>query len=115
LAIALNQNGSLNSLIEPARQASIVTLYATGEGLTNPASSDGRPAAAPYPAPVLPVTLTIGGYPARILFAGEAPGYAGLLQINARLPGGFAPTGNVPVVLSVGAASSQPGVTIAVE
>jgi len=115
LAIALNQNGSLNSLIEPARQASIVTLYATGEGLTNPASSDGRPAAAPYPAPVLPVTLTIGGYPAQILFAGEAPGYAGLLQINARIPGGFAPTGNVPVVLSVGTASSQPGVTIAVE
>ena len=115
LAVALNQNGSLNSLIEPARQASIVTLYATGEGLTNPASSDGKPAAAPFPAPMLPVTLTVGGYPAQILFAGEAPGFAGLLQINARLPGGFAPTGTVPVVLSVGAASSQPGVTIAVE
>jgi uncharacterized protein (TIGR03437 family) len=83
-------------------------------GLTQPPSSDGKPATAPYPLPILPVTLTVGGYPAQILFAGEAPGYAGLLQINARLPGGFAPTGNVPVVLSVGAASSQPGVTIAV-
>ena len=56
----------------------------------------------------------VGGYPAQILFAGEAPGYAGLLQIDARLLGGFAPTGNVPLLLSVGAASSQSGVTIAV-
>ena len=115
LAVALNQDGSLNSPVAPAHQASIVTLYATGEGLTNPASADGEPAAAPYPAPAMPVTLAIGGYPAQILFAGEAPGYAGLLQINARLPGGFAPTGNVPVVLSIASASSQPGVTIAVE
>jgi uncharacterized protein (TIGR03437 family) len=114
LAVALNQDGSLNSPSAPARQASVVTLYATGDGVTQPASFDGKPATAPFPVPVLPVTLTIGGYPAQILFAGEAPGYAGLLQINARLPGGFAPTGNVPVVLSVGTASSQPGVTIAV-
>jgi uncharacterized protein (TIGR03437 family) len=114
LVVALNQDGSLNSPSAPARQASVVTLYATGDGLTQPASSDGKPAIVPSPLPVLPVTLTVGGYPAQILFAGEAPGYAGLLQINARLPGGFAPTGNVPVVLNVGAASSQPGVTIAV-
>jgi uncharacterized protein (TIGR03437 family) len=113
-AIALNQDGSLNSPIKPAREASIVTLYATGDGLTQPASTAGKPATAPFPVPVLPVTLTVGGYPAQILFAGEAPGYAGLLQVNARLPGGFAPAYNVPVVLSVGAASSQPGVTIAV-
>jgi uncharacterized protein (TIGR03437 family) len=114
LAVALNQDGSLNSPIEPARRASVVTLYATGDGLTKPAGTAGRPATAPFPVPVLPVTLTVGGYPAQILFAGEAPGYAGLLQINARLPGGFAPTGNVALALTVGTLSSQPGVTIAV-
>ena len=86
-------------------------LYATGEGLTHPAGSDGKLATAPFPTPVLPVTLTVGGYPAQILFAGEA---ARLLQINARLPRGFAPTGNVAGVHSVGTVSSQPGVTIAV-
>ncbi|PYT34845.1 MAG: hypothetical protein DMG58_03770 [Acidobacteria bacterium] len=47
-------------------------LYATGEGLTHPAGSDGKLATAPFPTPVLPVTLTVGGYPAQILFAGEA-------------------------------------------
>jgi len=33
-------------------------LYATGEGLTHPAGSDGKLATAPFPTPVLPVTLT---------------------------------------------------------
>jgi uncharacterized protein (TIGR03437 family) len=104
----------LNSPVDPAARGSVVTLYATGEGLTEPVSQDGKLATAPYPKPVLPVTLNVGGYPADILFAGEAPGFAGLMQINARLPGGPAPTGNVPLVLRVGTSSSQAGVTITV-
>jgi len=114
LAAALNQDGSLNSPIEPAPRGSIVTLFATGEGVDDPAATDGMPAAEPLPKPTLPVTLTVGGFPVDILFAGAAPGYAGLLQINARLPGAAAPAGNLPVVLRIGAASSQSGVTLAV-
>lgn len=113
-AIALNENGMLNSPIEPAARGSIVTLYATGDGVENPAAVDGQPAADPLPKPTLPVTLTVGGYPADILSAGAAPGFAGLLQINARVPSGLASTGNVPMVLRIGAASSQTGVTLAV-
>jgi len=37
---------------------------------------------------------------------------AGLLQINARLPGGFATSGDVPIVLQVGTATRQSGFTI---
>ena len=113
-AIALNENGMLNSPMEPAARGSIVTLYATGDGVENPAAVDGQPAADPLPKPTLPVTLTMGGYPADILSAGAAPGFAGLLQINARVPSGLASTGSVPVVLRIGAASSQTGVTLAV-
>ena len=114
LAVALNENGTLNSPIEPAPRGSIVTLYATGEGVADPAATDGKPAAEPLPRPTLPVTVTAGGYPAEILFAGAAPGFAGLLQINARLPGAIAPAGNLPVVLRIGTVSSQSGVTLAV-
>lgn len=114
LAIALNEHGTLNSPVDPAARGSIVTLYATGDGVEDPAAVDGQPAAWPLPKPTLPVTLTVGGYPANILFAGAAPGFAGLLQINARVPGGLASTGNVPVVLRIGTASSQTGVTLAV-
>jgi len=114
LAIALNENGTLNSPVEPAARGSVVTLYATGDGVENPAVVDGQPAAAPLPKPILPVTLTVGGSPAEILFAGAAPEFAGLLQINARIPSGLASTGNVLVVLGIGAGTSQTGVTLAV-
>jgi uncharacterized protein (TIGR03437 family) len=114
LASAGNQDGTLNSTFDPAPRGSIIALYATGEGITSPASADGQPAIAPYPPPALPVTVTIGGALAQILFAGEAPGFSGLLQINAVVPQNLAATGLVPVMLEIGAASSQTGVTIAV-
>jgi uncharacterized protein (TIGR03437 family) len=37
------------------------------------------------------------------------------MQINAQIPGGFLPPGILPVVLSIGSANSQDGVTIAVK
>ena len=112
--VAVNADATLNSGVSPAARGSVVTIYATGEGQTAASGIDGKPAAAPFPKPVLPVVLYVGGYAAEILFAGGAPGYAGLLQINARLPGGFAPTGDVPVGLVIGTASSRTGVTISV-
>lgn len=110
----LNEEMSPNSTANPAPRGSIIVLYATGEGQTTPEGSDGRLAAAPFPSPRLPVSVTIGGLPGEILFAGSAPGFAGLLQVNVRIPPGVAPGAAIPVVLSVGGASSQPGVTLAV-
>jgi uncharacterized protein (TIGR03437 family) len=112
-AVIINQDGSLNSAANPAASGSVITLFATGEGLGQPAGIDGKPATAPLPKPILPVTLNVGAIPAEILFAGAAPGYAGLMQINARLPRNAAP-GTASVLLRVGNAASQAGVTIAV-
>ena len=48
-------------------------------------------------------------------YSGGSPGsVAGLMQINARVPAGFLPPGIQPVLLTVGNAVSQSGVTIAV-
>lgn len=113
-AVVLNEDGTLNSTTNPAPRDSVVTLFATGEGQITPAGIDGKISSAPFPKPVLPVALQFADYGAEILFAGEAPGFCGLLQINARVPGGFAPTGVMPVVLTVGNVFSQPGVTVAV-
>jgi len=85
-----------------------VTLYATGEGLTNGANIAGQVAGPPYPSPLLPVSLTIGGVAAQIQFVGSAPGSAGMLQINAVVPGGFVPAGSAVVQLTVGIAVSPP-------
>ena len=97
-AAADNQDGTLNSASNPALCGSIVSFYATGQG-----SSAGA------------VTLTIGGYQAQLPYAGPAPGFPGLMQINAQIPGGFLAPGNQPVVLSIGGAASQASVTIAVQ
>ncbi len=96
-AAASNEDGTVNSAANPAPRGSIVVLYATGQGQNTGDTS-----------------LKIGGYTAELIYAGPAPGFQGLMQINARVPAGFAPTGILPVVLSVGNATSQDGVTIAV-
>jgi uncharacterized protein (TIGR03437 family) len=113
--VAVNEDGSLNSDQNPAQLSSIVVLYATGQGQTQPACVTGQAAQAPYGTPQLPVSLTIAGVAADVIWAGNAPGFVGLLQINARIPGGFIPTGDLPVVLTIGSYASAAGVTIAVE
>ncbi|MBI1789964.1 MAG: hypothetical protein HYR60_20735 [Acidobacteria bacterium] len=106
-ALAVDQLGNTVSAANPAPARSIVTLYATGEGQTIPSAAAGRQ-------PLLPVGLSIGGLACELLYAGSAPGFSGLLQINARVPAGLAP-GPAPVVLSVGSARSQEGVTLEVK
>jgi uncharacterized protein (TIGR03437 family) len=115
-AAALNQDASVNSASNPAAAASVIVLYLTGEGQTAPQGVDGKIAsAAPYPAPLLPVTVQIGGRPATYFYAGAAPGeVAGIMQINANIPAGV--TGNaVPVSVEIGTVSTRNGVTIAVQ
>ena len=108
-----NEDGTLNSPDNPASVGSIVVLYATGQGATIPASRTG---AYPdlttgiYPAPLAATTLRIGGLVAELLFAGQAPGTAGVMQVNARVPFGIVPGSTVPVVLQIGLAESQTGV-----
>jgi len=111
----LNQDGSVNGSMNPAARGSIIVLYATGGGQTNPAGVDGLLATNVLPAPTLPVTVSIGGQPAEVLYSGAAPDLvAGLLQVNVRLPKGIS-SGAVPIVLQVGGAASQPGVTLSVQ
>jgi uncharacterized protein (TIGR03437 family) len=97
-AAANNPDGSLNSASNPAARGSVVSLYATGQG-----SGTGT------------VTLTIAGYTAPLLYAGTAPGFPGLMQINAQIPSGFLPPGIQSVVLTVGGVVSQAGVTLAID
>jgi uncharacterized protein (TIGR03437 family) len=97
-AAALNSDGTANSVSNAAARESVIVLYATGQGPDLSA-----------------VSLTIGGYSAALSYVGPAPGFPGLMQINAQIPGGFLPPGILPVVLSIGAANSQDGVTLAVK
>jgi uncharacterized protein (TIGR03437 family) len=114
-AAALNQDGSVNSASNPASAGSILTFFATGEGQTSPAGIDGKLAVLPYPKPVSSVSVTVGGLPATVLYAGGAPGQvAGLMQVNVAVPSGLAPNTSAALQLKVGDSVSQTGVTVAV-
>jgi uncharacterized protein (TIGR03437 family) len=87
VAIVINQDGSVNSPSKPAAAGSIITMYGSGFGRTTPEGVDGRLAAAPLPKPVLPVSATLDGTPATVLYAGDASGLVeGTVQLNIRLP-----------------------------
>ncbi len=111
----LNQNFSVNAPSNPAARGSTVMIYATGEGQTNPGGVDGLITGSVLRQPVQPVTVTIGGLEAQVTYAGAAPTLvAGVLQVNAVVPDGVTPSNAVPVVVTVGGARSQAGVTMAV-
>ncbi len=116
-AAAINvKDGTLNSASNPAKIGDYVSLYATGEGATNPGGSDGKlDTSLTPPKPVLPVTATVGGIAATVQYAGGVYGeVAGLMQVNVQIPAGVAPAtltpgGYVPVVLTVGNTSTVAG------
>jgi uncharacterized protein (TIGR03437 family) len=108
LALATNPDGSRNAESAPAARSTWMTFYATGEGLTDGPNVAGTPARAPYPRPLLAISLTIAGVDAEILYAGSAPDLIGVMQINARIPGGFVPPGQAEVALTVGTATAPP-------
>jgi len=108
----LNQDGTLNSPAHPAPAGSVVVLSATGAGETKLPAKTGtlvrEPAALSDAA-----SVHIGGKPAKVLYAGAAPGQvAGATQINVQLPAGV--SGTVPVVLTVGGQTSPATVTVSV-
>ncbi len=95
-------------------------FYATGLGVLTPAIANGdAPSLTALNAVVhyaaMP-TILIGGITAEVDFAGQAPGYPGVNQVNIVIPNG-APTGNaVPlqILTADGKIISTPGATIAI-
>lgn len=69
----------------PAAVGSPIAVYLMGLGAVNPAVATGAPAAG-ISRVTLPVTATIGGVNASVLFAGLAPGYIGLYQVSLIVP-----------------------------
>lgn len=124
---AVNQAGSGQAVIvdaftfvisdtqSPATAGAALSAFCTGLGAVDPPAPEGEQAPfSPLSRTVNDVTVRIGDQQAEVLFAGLAPGFAGLYQVNFIVPPG-APTGDaVPVTLTVDGKTSPP-VTIAIE
>jgi glucosylceramidase len=112
-AAALNQDYAVNSQANPAAAGQAILLFGTGFGAVSPAVPTGAAASADSLSQVTAkVTATVGGAAAQVLFAGLAPGFAGLWQINLTLPAGI--SGAVPTIVTVAGMASNT-VTVWVE
>ncbi|MEZ5392949.1 MAG: hypothetical protein R2724_08760 [Bryobacterales bacterium] len=101
-ALAINQNGSINSPSAPAERGSVVTFFGTGQGATNPMVANGQPApGGPLANTVAQPTTSqqqclrtgfvcafVGSKIAAVQYSGLAPGFVGLWQINVQIPSG---------------------------
>lgn len=113
-AAVLNQDGIANGPNAAAPAGSVLQIFATGEGQTDPYGVDGRLASTILPKPRLAVKVELGGIMLTPEYAGAAPGAAsGLLQVNVRIPGSFAPNAKATLRVWVGEQVSQDGVTVA--
>jgi len=99
----------------PVKAGQTIVIYCTGLGEVKPPVTAGSPTPnSPLSNTVNQVTLTIGGVPASVAFAGLTPGQTGLYQVNAVVPPGVPPGNAVQVILSAAGQQSAP-VTIAVK
>lgn len=106
-------------IISPSNPAlpgvSYLTIYCTGLGaVTNQPRTGEVAPASPLSTTTTVPSITIGGVPANVEFAGLSPGFIGLYQVNVKLPAGV-PTGDsVPLVLTLGG-KTAPTVYVAIK
>jgi uncharacterized protein (TIGR03437 family) len=101
-------NNQLVTPSNPLHANDIITIYLTGMGATTPAVDAGLGAPFnPLALAAVPPTLTLGGHPMNVTYAGLSPGSVGLYQINAAVPYG-APQGlSIPLVIDQGSGSTE--------
>jgi uncharacterized protein (TIGR03437 family) len=113
-AIATHVDGSLVSGNAPATAGEIVTLWATGLGNTIPELEDGvLPDDIQWLSRLNQFAVQINGAAldaSAILYAGVAPGYAGLYQVNVQLPDPL--PANPEIRLALAGATSPAGLIL---
>jgi adhesin/invasin len=104
----LNADNSLNTPDAPAAAGSFMQVYLTGQGAVDPPVINPLSAAPATPLSyvVATTTATIDGAPAVVSFAGLAPGFVGLCQVNINIPSGL-PAGQHKLVITMGSVNSN--------
>jgi uncharacterized protein (TIGR03437 family) len=118
-AIAAPSSTSLGYATAPIPRGTNGFFYVTGLGAMTPQVPDGSgacPAASGICNANATPAVTVGGVPAKVAFAGQAPGYPGVFQVNITVPLN-APTGNsvALVVTSADGSVTSNMATIAVQ
>lgn len=98
---------------QPAKLGGVVTLFANGLGPTEPPAITADNSLDALRTASVPVRVFVGEAEAQVLFAGLAPQFVGLYQINFVVPLGVAPGSAVPIVIEQGGVMSRDDITIA--
>lgn len=99
-AVVQNQDYSINSATNCAAKGSYLTAYLIGSGPLDNAIPTGAPApSSPISNETLTTAATLGSVPATVTFAGMAPGFVGLMQVDLQTPN---VSGDVPLQVQVG-------------
>ena len=109
----LNEDGSPNGIANPEHIGKTLQVYGTGLGQASPPVPTGMGAPGNPPSNVSPPQATIDGQPASVSFAGRAPGFVGLDQVNVVIPAGVGTSRPVSLVLTAGPNASN-SVTVVV-
>jgi uncharacterized protein (TIGR03437 family) len=104
-----NPDQTLNSADSPATPGQYVTVYLTGQGaVDHPVPTGAPPPDTPFSIPLAAMAVRVGGQPAMIAFAGLAPGFVGLVQMNIVIPD--VPSGEQAFEVSIGGVAANPTV-----
>jgi uncharacterized protein (TIGR03437 family) len=103
----------LVSANSPAHSGDTIVLYCSGLGAVNPGVADGA-APGQLSNTVNTPQVMVGGKAAQVQFAGLAPGFTGLYQVNAVVPPATQTGANVTITLGLDGQTSPP-ITIAIE
>jgi uncharacterized protein (TIGR03437 family) len=107
-AVVQNSDFTLNDPGNPAKVGSTIVAYLSGSGPVNPAVPDGAATPlGPLVSATSPSSATIGSSTAQVAFAGLAPGFVGLVQVNIVVPSDLA-TGDYPLAITIGSETSNP-------
>jgi len=100
--VAMNTDGSVNTAANPAARGSWITLFATGEGVTLPADTDGIVEANNSRIPIAPIGIVMSGVGSTFRMAASWPlDVSGVLQLSVMVPPNLNMAGPVGVVLVV--------------
>ena len=103
----LDAQSQLVNASNPAQRGTVLQIFATGLGQTDPPAESGQGAPA-FSQVLVTVTVTIGGVEAPVQYQGLAPGFVGLYQVNVLLPTTVEPGDSVEVVIRQNGVPSNP-------
>ncbi|MDQ6760046.1 MAG: hypothetical protein M3Z32_09305 [Acidobacteriota bacterium] len=114
-AVISDQRFNIVTQGSPVRPGDNILLWMNSLGETTPAVTAGSAApgsvAGTSPALISGVSVTIAGKPAQVTFAGAAPGFSGLYQVNVRAPF-LVITGPLDIQVSVAGLTTQAAVSL---